>query len=207
MKNNNNKEVYYFFKRIFDIIFSFCVLIILFPLFILFAFIIKIQSKGPVIYNWKVVGKNGIKFNSFKFRTMREDADSLKEDLLNSNEMKGPFFKMTKDPRVTYFGRFLRKYSLDELPQFFSVFLGDMSIVGPRPPLQTEFEKFNEFEKRKMQVKPGITCLWQVEGRNSISEASEWINKDLEYIEKQNFMLDLKIIFKTILTVLRGSGK
>ena len=121
--------------------------------------------------------------------------------------MKGPFFKMTKDPRVTYFGRFLRKYSLDELPQFFSVFLGDMSVVGPRPPLQTEFEKFNEFEKRKMQVKPGITCLWQVEGRNSISEASEWINKDLEYIEKQNFMLDLKIIFKTILTVLRGSGK
>ena len=207
MKNNNNKEVYYFFKRVFDIIFSFFVLIILFPFFILIAFIIKIESKGTVIYNWKVVGKNGIKFNSFKFRTMREDADSLKKDLLNSNEMKGPFFKMTKDPRVTYFGRFLRKYSLDELPQFFSVLLGDMSVVGPRPPLQIEFEEFNEFEKRKMQVKPGITCLWQVEGRNSISEASEWINKDLEYIEKQNFMLDLKIIFKTILTVLRGSGK
>tara|TARA_Y100000591_G_C21574424_1_gene565085 strand:+ start:125 stop:748 length:624 start_codon:yes stop_codon:yes gene_type:complete len=207
MKNNNNKEVYYFFKRVFDIIFSFFVLIILFPFFILIAFIIKIESKGTVIYNWKVVGKNGIKFNSFKFRTMREDADSLKKDLLNSNEMKGPFFKMTNDPRVTYFGRFLRKYSLDELPQFFSVLLGDMSVVGPRPPLQIEFEEFNEFEKRKMQVKPGITCLWQVEGRNSISDASEWINKDLEYIEKQNFMLDLKIIFKTILTVLRGSGK
>ena len=109
MKNNNNKEVYYFFKRVFDIIFSFFVLIILFPFFILIAFIIKIESKGTVIYNWKVVGKNGIKFNSFKFRTMREDADSLKKDLLNSNEMKGPFFKMTKDPRVTYFGRFLRK--------------------------------------------------------------------------------------------------
>ena len=199
--------MYYFFKRVFDIIFSFFVLIILFPFFILIAFIIKIESKGTVIYNWKVVGKNGIKFNSFKFRTMREDADSLKKDLLNSNEMKGPFFKMTNDPRVTYFGRFLRKYSLDELPQFFSVLLGDMSVVGPRPPLQIEFEEFNEFEKRKMQVKPGITCLWQVEGRNSISDASEWINKDLEYIEKQNFMLDLKIIFKTILTVLRGSGK
>lgn len=207
MKNNNNKEVYYFFKRIFDIIFSFFALIILFPFFILIALIIKMESKGSVIYNWKVVGINGIKFNSFKFRTMIEDADSLKEGLLNSNEMKGPFFKMTNDPRVTYFGRFLRKYSLDELPQFFSVLLGHMSVVGPRPPLQSEYKQFTEFEKSKMSVKPGITCLWQVEGRNSISESSHWIDKDLEYIEKQNFIMDLKIILQTILSVLKGSGK
>lgn len=205
--SRKNKFFYYFLKRIFDIIFSFLILIILSPIFIIFAFIIKLSSKGPVIYNWQVVGKNGVFFNSFKFRTMIHDADSLKKELLNKNEMKGPFFKMTNDPRITVFGRFLRKYSLDELPQFFSVLLGDMSVVGPRPPLQSEYKQFTEFEKCKMKVKPGITCLWQVEGRNSISESSDWIEKDLEYIEKQNFMMDLKIILLTILAVLKGSGK
>jgi lipopolysaccharide/colanic/teichoic acid biosynthesis glycosyltransferase len=208
MKNSKkNKLFYYFVKRIFDIIFSLFVLIILSPIFIIFASIIKLSSKGPAIYNWKVVGKNGVGFNSFKFRTMIQDADSLKKELLNKNEMKGPFFKMTNDPRITVFGRFLRKYSLDELPQFFSVLLGHMSVVGPRPPLQSEYKQFTEFEKSKMSVKPGITCLWQVEGRNSISESSHWIDKDLEYIEKQNFIMDLKIILQTILAVLKGSGK
>lgn len=205
--SRKNKFCYYFLKRVFDIIFSFLILIILSPIFIIFAFIIKLSSKGPVIYNWQVVGKNGVFFNSFKFRTMIHNADSLKNELLNKNEMKGPFFKMTNDPRITVFGRFLRQYSLDELPQFFSVLLGDMSVVGPRPPLQSEYKQFTEFEKSKMKVKPGITCLWQVEGRNSISESSDWIDKDLEYIEKQNFMMDLKIILLTILAVLKGSGK
>ena len=205
--SRKNKFFYYFLKRVFDIIFSFLILIILSPIFIIFAFIIKLSSKGPVIYNWQVVGKNGVFFNSFKFRTMIHNADSLKKELLNKNEMKGPFFKMTNDPRITVFGRFLRQYSLDELPQFFSVLLGDMSVVGPRPPLQSEYKQFTEFEKSKMKVKPGITCLWQVEGRNSISESSDWIDKDLEYIEKQNFMMDLKIILLTILAVLKGSGK
>lgn len=205
--SRKNKFCYYFLKRVFDIIFSFLILIILSPIFIIFAFIIKLSSKGPVIYNWQVVGKNGVFFNSFKFRTMIHNADSLKKELLNKNEMKGPFFKMTNDPRITVFGRFLRQYSLDELPQFFSVLLGDMSVVGPRPPLQSEYKQFTEFEKSKMKVKPGITCLWQVEGRNSISESSDWIDKDLEYIEKQNFMMDLKIILLTILAVLKGSGK
>lgn len=205
--SRKNKFFYYLLKRVFDIIFSFLILIILSPIFIIFAFIIKLSSKGPVIYTWQVVGKNGVFFNSFKFRTMIHNADSLKKELLNKNEMKGPFFKMTNDPRITVFGRFLRQYSLDELPQFFSVLLGDMSVVGPRPPLQSEYKQFTEFEKSKMKVKPGITCLWQVEGRNSISESSDWIDKDLEYIEKQNFMMDLKLILLTILAVLKGSGK
>ena len=194
-------------KRLFDIAFSFTILIILAPAFFVIGIIIKFTSRGPIIYNWKVVGKNGKYFKSYKFRTMIEDADLKKKNLMSKNEMKGPFFKITNDPRITKIGGFLRKYSLDELPQFFSVLEGNMSIVGPRPPLQKEYELFTEFEKRKLSMKPGLTCLWQVEGRNEISDPELWIKKDLEYIENQSFLLDCKIIFKTILVVLKGTGK
>ena len=114
---------------------------------------------------------------------------------------------MKNDPRITKIGKVLRKYSIDELPQFLSVLSGSMSVVGPRPPLQTEYANFTEFQKRKLKVKPGITCLWQVEGRNQISDPDEWIQKDLDYINNRSFMMDMKIIFKTMLTVFRGSGK
>lgn len=171
------------------------------------SLMIKLTSKGPILYKWKVVGKDGVYFNSFKFRTMVINADDLKDSLQSNNEMKGPFFKMKNDPRITKIGKVLRKYSIDELPQFLSVLSGYMSVVGPRPPLQTEYANFTEFQKRKLKVKPGITCLWQVEGRNQISDPDEWIQKDLDYINNRSFMMDMKIIFKTILTVLRGSGK
>ena len=121
--------------------------------------------------------------------------------------MSGPFFKMKNDPRITSVGSYLRKYSFDELPQFISVLQGKMSVVGPRPPLQSEYKNFSNFQKKKLAVKPGITCLWQVDGRNNINNADEWIEKDLEYISKRSFIFDMSIIFKTIIAVFRGTGK
>lgn len=199
--------MYSFFKRIFDIFFSLAVLLILFFPLIFIGLLIKISSKGSIFYKWKVVGKDGLYFTGLKFRTMVTNADDLKESLKSSNEMEGPFFKMNNDPRVTSLGRILRKYSLDELPQFLSVLTGSMSVVGPRPPLQTEYINFSDFQKTKLQVKPGITCLWQVGGRNQISDPDEWIKKDLQYIKNRSFLLDIMIIYKTILTVFKGSGK
>lgn len=199
--------IYNLSKRLFDLIFSFSMILLLFIPMVFVSLMIKLTSKGPILYKWKVVGKDGVYFNSFKFRTMVINADDLKDSLQSNNEMKGPFFKMKNDPRITKIGKVLRKYSIDELPQFLSVLSGSMSVVGPRPPLQTEYANFTEFQKRKLKVKPGITCLWQVEGRNQISDPDEWIQKDLDYINNRSFMMDMKIIFKTILTVLRGSGK
>ena len=192
-----NEFLYLFFKRIFDIIFSLIILITLLIPFFLISVMIKATSKGPIFYNWNVVGKDGVFFNSFKFRTM----------VINADEMSGPFFKMKNDPRITRVGSYLRKYSLDELPQFISVLQGKMSVVGPRPPLQSEYKNFSNFQKKKLAVKPGITCLWQVDGRNNINNADEWIKKDLEYISKRGFIFDLSIIFKTIITVFKGTGK
>ncbi len=205
MKKNNT--LYLICKRVFDMIFSFLLLVILFLPFVFIGILIKLTSKGPILYSWKVVGKDGVYFNSFKFRTMVINADKMKEQLKDKNEMSGPFFKIEDDPRVTHVGKFLRKYSIDELPQFISVFLGSMSIVGPRPPLQTEYVNFTDFQKQKLSVKPGITCLWQVQGRNNINDANEWIKKDLEYISKRSFIFDIKIIVKTIFAVFRGTGK
>jgi lipopolysaccharide/colanic/teichoic acid biosynthesis glycosyltransferase len=199
--------IYNVSKRLFDLIFSFSMILLLFIPMVFVSLMIKLTSKGPILYKWKVVGKDGVYFNSFKFRTMIINADDLKDSLQSNNEMKGPFFKMKNDPRITKIGKVLRKYSIDELPQFLSVLSGSMSVVGPRPPLQTEYANFTEFQKRKLKVKPGITCLWQVEGRNQISDPDEWIQKDLDYINNRSFMMDMKIIFKTMLTVFRGSGK
>jgi len=199
--------LYKFTKRVFDILFSLTVLTLLFFPMLLISLLIKVSSKGPILYDWKVVGKNGVFFNSFKFRTMVSNADELKEELKTKNEMSGPFFKMKNDPRITWIGSILRKFSLDELPQFISVLQGSMSVVGPRPPLQSEFKNFSDFQKKKLAVKPGITCLWQVEGRNNINDADEWIEKDLEYISKRSFIFDISIILRTIFTVFKGTGK
>tara|TARA_B100000989_G_scaffold269372_1_gene224722 strand:- start:2934 stop:3548 length:615 start_codon:yes stop_codon:yes gene_type:complete len=202
-----NEFLYNFFKRAFDIFFSLIVLLLLaFPLVII-AFVIKITTKGPILYNWNVVGKDGVFFRSYKFRTMVFNADKIKDSLSKKNEMTGPFFKMENDPRITKSGKILRKYSLDELPQFISVLSGKMSVVGPRPPLQTEYINFSSFQKQKLSVKPGITCLWQVEGRNDINDANEWIKKDLEYISKRSLFFDFYIILKTISTVFKGTGR
>ena len=138
---------------------------------------------------------------------MYQDADQRKAELLDGNEMSGPVFKMTADPRVTPIGRFLRKYSFDELPQLWSVLKGDMSLVGPRPPLQSEYEHFSDWQKLKLQVKPGMTCLWQVRGRNAIANFDDWVRLDLEYINNWSLALDFKILMSTIPTVLFGRGR
>jgi lipopolysaccharide/colanic/teichoic acid biosynthesis glycosyltransferase len=152
------------------------------------------------------VGKNGKPFAGYKFRTMVPNADKLKDQLRQFNEMQGPVFKMRNDPRVTRLGRFLRKFSLDELPQLYSVLKGDLSLVGPRAPLREEAERFEFWQRRKLSVQPGITCLWQVSGRGEICDFDKWASLDLEYVEKASTLLDLKILLRTIPAVLSGRG-
>jgi lipopolysaccharide/colanic/teichoic acid biosynthesis glycosyltransferase len=198
---------YLLVKRVLDCVISLSGLILLAPLFLLIALTVKLSSsKGPVFYPWRVLGKNGKPFVGYKFRTMVPDADKLKEQLRAFNEMRGPVFKMRKDPRILPFGRFLRKFSLDELPQLYSVLKGDMSLVGPRPPSQEEAERFEFWQRRKLSVKPGISCLWQINGRNEICAFSEWARLDLEYIQNASLLLDLKIILLTFPAVLSGRG-
>jgi lipopolysaccharide/colanic/teichoic acid biosynthesis glycosyltransferase len=193
-------------KRAMDITIAGIGLAILWPLFALLALAVKVTSPGPTFYTWPVVGLGGRHFISYKFRTMVANADELKEELLHQNEMTGPMFKMKIDPRVTGVGRIMRKFSLDELPQLWSVFKGDMSLVGPRPPLQKEYALFTPWQKQKLLVKPGITCLWQVSGRNEIHDFDEWIRLDLTYIRDWSLGLDIKILLKTIPAVFRTRG-
>lgn len=195
-----------FCKRVLDIIASGILLTLLSPVFALVAIAIKIDSRGPVFYRWRVVGQNRKAFTGYKFRSMVTNADEIKVKLMDKNEMKGVVFKMKNDPRITLVGRFLRKYSIDELPQLYNVFKGDMSLVGPRPPLQTEVESFANWHRRKLSVKPGITCLWQVSGRNRINNFDDWVKLDLEYIDKWSLWLDFKILARTIPAVFTGKG-
>jgi len=196
-----------YIKRIMDIFISALALLVLSPLFLIIAVLIKATSKGPVFYRWNVVGLNKRPFVSWKFRTMVQNAEELKEKLKEKNEMKGPVFKIKNDPRVTKVGRFLRKFSLDELPQLWSVLKGDISLVGPRPPLQSEVFRFESWHRRKLSMKPGITCLWQVSGRNEIKDFDEWARLDMWYIDHWSLWLDIRILFLTVLTVLKGTGR
>lgn len=201
------RRSYLFAKRAVDLILSATGLIALGPLFLLIAAAIKFSSPGcPVFYPWHVLGKNGRPFVGYKFRSMMPRAEQLKQQLLAFNEMQGPTFKMRNDPRITPLGSFLRKFSLDELPQLYSVLKGDMSLVGPRPPFREEAERFEFWQRRKLSVEPGITCLWQVNGRNEISTFNEWARLDLEYIETASFLLDVKILLRTIPAVLSRRG-
>ena len=193
-------------KRLFDIVVSALLLLLLSPLLALIALAVWLTSGRPILYRWPVVGLGGRPFTGYKFRTMVRDADRLKAQLLAHNEMRGPVFKMTNDPRVTPIGRVLRKFSLDELPQLWSVLKGDMSLVGPRPPLQSEWVHFEDWQRRKLSVKPGITCLWQVGGRNEIRDFDDWVRMDLQYIDHWSFWLDLEILLRTIPAVLFGRG-
>ena len=194
-------------KRAVDVVVAGFFLIILSPLFAIIALAIKLTSHGSIFYRWRVVGLSGRPFTSYKFRTMVQGADKLKARLITDNEMQGPVFKMKHDPRVTPIGRLLRKYSLDELPQLWSVIKGYMSLVGPRPPLQSEWEQFEPWQRLKLSVKPGITCLWQISGRNEIQDFNEWVLLDLKYIDNWSLRLDFQILVKTIPAVLRGSGR
>ena len=194
-------------KRIVDFGGSICLLLLLCPIFLVLVLVVKLTSRGPIFYRWRVVGQSGVPFTGYKFPSMVANADELKAKLMVQNEMTGPVFKLTGDPRVTAVGTWMRRYSLDELPQLYSVFRGDMSLVGPRPPLFAEYARFTEFQKQKVTVKPGITCLWQVNGRNQVRDFDEWVKLDLEYIQKWSLALDLKILFRTIQAVFAGSGK
>ena len=194
-------------KRGFDVGISALFLALLAPLFVVLAVAVKLTSRGPVLYRWRVVGKRGRPFTAYKFRSMHANADEFKKHLESLNEMHGPVFKLTNDPRVTKFGAWMRRYSLDELPQLWSVLKGEMSLVGPRPPLASEYARFTEFQKQKLAVKPGITCLWQVNGRNEIKDFDDWVKLDLEYIQHWSLWLDLKILLKTAGEIFGGSGK
>jgi lipopolysaccharide/colanic/teichoic acid biosynthesis glycosyltransferase len=194
-------------KRIIDCVISAAALILLAPLFLLISVAIKSSSpRSPVFYRLDWLGRNGKPFFGYKFRTMVPNADKLKQQLLAFNEMHGPVFKMRNDPRVTRLGRFLRKFSLDELPQLFSVLKGDLSLVGPRAPLREEAERFEFWQRRKLSVKPGISCLWQINGRGEIRDFDEWARLDLEYVQNASLLLDMKIILMTIPAVLSGRG-
>jgi exopolysaccharide biosynthesis polyprenyl glycosylphosphotransferase len=201
------RKGYLFLKRALDLVGSASLLLLLAPIFLLIAVAIKLSPpRGPVFYPWRVLGKNGKPFVGYKFRTMVPNADQLKLQLLASNEMQGPVFKLRNDPRATPLGRFLRKFSLDELPQLYSVLKGDMSLVGPRPPSREEAEKYEFWQRRKLSIKPGISCLWQINGRNEICSFDEWARLDLKYIESASFLLDLKILLLTVPAVLSGRG-
>ena len=194
------------FKSLSDRIGALIGLILFLPIMIAAAIAIKIDSRGPVFFRQSRSGINGKTFKLWKFRTMEIDAEKMKAQLLAQNEMSGPVFKITNDPRVTKVGHYLRKYSIDEFPQFMNVFMGDMSLVGPRPPLPAEVADFEPWQHRKLSVKPGLTCLWQADGRNDI-DFEDWMKMDLKYIDNWSLWEDTKIIARTIPTVLKGSGK
>ena len=201
-----HKFSYKVVKKIMDILCGSILFILFFPVYIIISIIIKLSSEGPILYEWNVIGKNGVPFTSWKFRTMIDNADEIKDSLRQKNEMDGPVFKIRDDPRITNIGRFLRKYSIDELPQLISVLKGDMSLVGPRPTFQDEWERYEDWQKRKLSVIPGMTCLWQVNGRNDINNFDEWVKMDLEYIDNWNLWLDFEILIKTIPAILKGTG-
>ncbi len=195
-----------FTKRLIDFSASAIALAILTPLFIVIAILIKTTSRGPVFFKQFRCGLYGRQFVLYKFRTMVFDAESKLKDILKYNEMDGPVFKMTNDPRITRIGKWLRKSSVDELPQLWNVFKGDMSLVGPRPPIPLEVENYDNWQRRRLSMRPGITCLWQASGRNRITDFKEWMRLDLEYIDNWSLTLDFKILFKTIPIVLFGIG-
>ena len=171
-------------------------IILLSPVILITAIAIKIESKGPIMFSQTRVGKDGSHFKMYKFRSIVNNAEELKEKLLSQNEMSGPMFKMKEDPRITKVGKFIKKTSIDELPQLFNVIKGDMSLVGPRPNLPKEVAQFSEYHKLKLKAKPGLTCYWQVMGRNSIG-FEEWMELDIKYIRERSIRLDLKLIFIT----------
>lgn len=199
------RRIYEFAKRTVDVICSFIGLIILMPLLITIAILIRVESEGPIFFTQNRVGKNGIIFKMYKFRSMVVNAEELKEKLASKNERIGPMFKIKEDPRVTKIGRLIRKTSIDELPQLVNILKGDMSIVGPRPSLPDEVEQFEDWMLKRLDVKPGLTCYWQVFGRNDI-EFAEWMKLDVKYVDERNIFIDIKLILKTFLVLFGDSN-
>ena len=193
-------------KRVFDIVLSAVLLVVSAPIMMAATIAIKATSPGPVLFRQQRCGLHGRLFTLYKFRSMYRDAEVRKKDLERYNEMGGPVFKMKDDPRITPFGRYMRRASIDELPQLWNVLKGDMSIVGPRPPVPEEVSKYQRWQRRRLSMRPGITCIWQISGRNDITDFDEWVKLDLQYIDTWSLALDLKIFLKTIPVVLLRKG-
>lgn len=193
-------------KRIFDVAASAAFLLVFSPLFLVIAALIKLEDRGPIFFPQKRVGRFGREFKMWKFRSMGVDAEARVKELLAQNQhTEGVTFKIKNDPRITKVGKWLRKFSLDELPQFFNVLIGDMSLVGPRPPVPREVALYTLADRRRLLVAPGITCFWQIGGRSEIDFSGQ-VELDVRYIESQSFWLDLKILLKTVPAVLTGKG-
>ena len=202
------KPFYTFFKRCFDIICAIFGLVVLFIPLLIVSLIVVLDSPGASpIYVQDRIGKDGRTFRFYKFRSMIPHAEKLLDDLLDKNEMQGPAFKMKEDPRITRFGRFIRKTSIDELPQLWNILKGDMSLVGPRPPLPREVEQYTEHQYQRLSITPGLTCYWQVQPKRNDLSFDEWLSLDLKYIAERNFWTDLKIIFKTVRVIFGMEGE
>jgi exopolysaccharide biosynthesis polyprenyl glycosylphosphotransferase len=193
-------------KRAFDFVSSLLLLALFLPIMLVISIAVKVTSPGPIFFKQQRTGKNGRLFTLYKFRSMVIDAEEKKQELMKYNEMEGPVFKIAKDPRITNIGNFLRKTSLDELPQIFNVLKGDMSLVGPRPPIPEEVNQYENWQRKRLAVMPGITCTWQVSGRNQITSFEDWVKLDIDYIDNYSFMNDIKLLFKTIPAVLSSRG-
>lgn len=199
----DKKAFYEFVKRIIDILLSILAIIVLSPIFLIVAIAIKLDSSGPVVYSQTRVGKNEKHFKMFKFRSMVINAEDMLKELKPMNEMDGPMFKIKEDPRITKIGRFIRKTSIDELPQLINILRGEMSIVGPRPSLPSEVEEFEPWMMERFVVKPGLTCFWQVSGRNNIP-FRKWMELDIKYVKERNLWLDMKLVLKTVKVIFNG---
>ena len=196
--NLKEGKIYLFLKRAMDILGSLCGLIILSPVFLIVSILIKLEDpKGKIFFSQVRNGLYGKTFRMYKFRSMVHNAEELLDQLQEQNEQTGPVFKIKDDPRITNVGKFIRKTSIDELPQLINILKGDMSIVGPRPPIPREVEQYTDYQMQRLLVKPGLTCYWQVGGRNEIG-FDEWVELDIKYIEERNLWIDIKLIFKTV---------
>lgn len=204
-KEIESRKGYHFVKRFFDIALSVIGLIILSPLMLIVAYKIKKEDGGPVFYKQVRVGKNGCHFKMYKFRSMVTNADQLLEELKDQNDVDGAMFKMKHDPRITKIGHFIREHSLDELPQLVNVLKGDMSLVGPRPPLPSEVDQYTEYDKQRLYVVPGCTGLWQATVRNKVG-FNEMVQLDIQYIQKAGLIFDLWIIWKTVEIIIKPNG-
>ncbi len=203
--NIANQNRYEKIKRFFDICLSAAALVVLSPLLLVIAILIYLEDKGPVIYSQTRIGKDGRAFKLYKFRSMCVDADERLRDLQKLNERDGPVFKIRDDPRVTKIGKFIRKTCIDELPQLVNIIKGDMSIVGPRPPLPNEVEQYNSYQKQRLLVVPGLTCYWQIQ-KGEETTFDEWVELDLKYIKERSILLDFRLILLTFKVILSGKG-
>ncbi|WP_051128230.1 sugar transferase [Amphibacillus jilinensis] len=202
----NESRFYRVSKRCIDLIIAGVGLIMLSPVFLIIGFLIKLDdSQTSIFFSQERLGKDGKSFNMYKFRSMVPNAEALKHSLLANNEVTGPVFKMKKDPRITKIGKFIRKTSIDELPQLINVLKGEMSLVGPRPPLPDEVLKYSSYQMQRLKVVPGLTCYWQISGRSDL-DFEEWVYLDLKYISERNLLIDLKLIVRTVVVLCGSNG-